>query len=375
MAQWIWYPSDFEFYFGEKVMTARTERGAVIPPDWRLESVYHSVQFQKIITLSEDSYLHFHSTGTICVRLYQVGYLPYDSDNGVFLSKGTHHIQVLVYSRDSLPALYLDHPDVQTDESWKVTCDNVHWLSAGHWNFTSPDLPPTEYRLATEQVDYRSKTAVDEGILYDFDSEYMAKLKFLNISGSGRLLISYGESRDEALDYTYSTIREAIPATALPVLSTNQSTAFRYVLVRTEGNVHYDDITAVAEYLPVTNKGSFSCDNELLNRIYETSVRTFHLCSREFFLDGIKRDRWVWSGDATQSYLINFYSFFDNEICKRTMRFLRGKDPVTIHINTMGSTGINPACIPAATVRILNRTIFLAVMRLQSHSPATVGTI
>ena len=335
MAQWIWYPSDFEFYFGEKVMTARTERGSVIPPDWRLESVYHSVQFQKIITLSEDSYLRFHSTGTICIRLYRVGYLPYDPDNGVFFPKGTHHIQVLVYSRDSLPALYLDHPDVQTDASWEVTCDNVHWVPVGYWNFTSPDLPPTEYRLATEQVGYRGKTTADEGILYDFGSEYMAKLKFLNVSGSGRLLISYGESRDEALDYTYSTIREAIPATALPVLSTNQSTAFRYVLVRTEGNVHYDDITAVAEYLPVTNKGNFSCDNELLNRIYETSVRTFHLCSREFFLDGIKRDRWVWSGDATQSYLINFYSFFDNEICKRTMRFLRGKDPVTIHINTI----------------------------------------
>ena len=41
----------------------------------------------------------------------------------------------------------------------------------------------------------------------------------------------------------------------------------------------------------------------------------------------------------------------------------------------MGSTGINPACIPAATVRILNRTVFLAIMRLQSHSPATVGTV
>ncbi len=27
------YPRNFEFYFGEKVMTARTEQGAVIPPD------------------------------------------------------------------------------------------------------------------------------------------------------------------------------------------------------------------------------------------------------------------------------------------------------------------------------------------------------
>ncbi len=334
MAQWIWYPRDFEFYFGEKVMTARTERGAVIPPDWRLESVYHSVQFQKIITLNEDSYLKFHSTGTVCVRLYQVGYLPYDPDAGIFLPRGTHHIQVLVYSRASLPALYLDHPEVQTDSDWEVTCDNVHWLPVGCWNFTDPDVPPTEYRLVSEPLAYSSKMTTAGGTFYDFGSEYMAKLEFLNVRGDGRLLISYGESREEALNYTFSTIRETIPVTG-PTLSAAQAVAFRYILVRTEGNVTYEDIRASYEYLPVSNKGSFSCDDDLLNRIYETSVRTFHLCSREFFLDGIKRDRWVWSGDATQSYLINFYSFFDNEICRRTMRLLRGKDPVTVHLNTI----------------------------------------
>lgn len=343
MAQWIWYPRDFEFYFGEKVMTARTEQGTVIPPDWRLESFYHSVQFQKIITLSEDTYLRFHSTGDFCVRLYQAGYLPYNSETGVFLSKGKYHIQILVYSRDSLPALYLDHPEVQTDADWEVTCDNVNWVPVGHCNFTNPDFPPTSWRLASRPIAYVANTVSPDGMLYDFGSEYMAKLEFLNVRGSGRLLISYGESREEALDYTYSTIREALLADSasdagfgiIPVLSATQAVAFRYVLVRTEGNVTYEDVRASYEYLPVSNKGSFSCDDDLLNRIYETSVRTFHLCSREFFLDGIKRDRWVWSGDATQSYLINFYSFFDNDICKRTMRLLRGKDPVTIHLNTI----------------------------------------
>jgi len=83
------------------------------------------------------------------------------------------------------------------------------------------------------------------------------------------------------------------------------------------------------------NKGDFRCDDERLNRIYEVALHTLHLNSREFFLDGIKRDRWVWSGDATQSYLLNFYSFNDNAICQRTMRFLRGKDPLKTHMNTI----------------------------------------
>ena len=52
-------------------------------------------------------------------------------------------------------------------------------------------------------------------------------------------------------------------------------------------------------------------------------------------MDGIKRDRWTWSGDAIQSYLMNYYLRFDTECVKRTIRQLRGKDPVTAHINTI----------------------------------------
>ena len=59
------------------------------------------------------------------------------------------------------------------------------------------------------------------------------------------------------------------------------------------------------------------------------------LTTREFFTDGIKRDRWIWSGDAIQSYLMNYYLRFDIECVKRTIRQLRGKDPVTSHVNTI----------------------------------------
>ena len=65
------------------------------------------------------------------------------------------------------------------------------------------------------------------------------------------------------------------------------------------------------------------------------SCYTLELNSREFFLDGIKRDRYVWSGDAYQSYLLNDYLFFDNDICKRTAIALRGNGPMDRHINTI----------------------------------------
>ena len=61
----------------------------------------------------------------------------------------------------------------------------------------------------------------------------------------------------------------------------------------------------------LTIRAAFSCEDERLNAIYDVSARTMELCTREFFLDGIKRDRWVWSGDAYQSYMVNIYLFFD----------------------------------------------------------------
>src|SRR5690606_36804407 len=89
------------------------------------------------------------------------------------------------------------------------------------------------------------------------------------------------------------------------------------------------------EYLTLKKKGDFVCSDSLLNKIYDISLYTLQLTTREFHLDGIKRDRWIWSGDAYQSYLMNFYSFFDENVNKRTLYALRGHEPVKSHINTI----------------------------------------
>ena len=89
------------------------------------------------------------------------------------------------------------------------------------------------------------------------------------------------------------------------------------------------------EYLPLEYKGSFRCNDEQINKIWDVAAYTLHLTTREFFIDGIKRDRWMWSGDAYQSYLMNYYLFFDSPSVSRTTFALRGKDPVTSHINTI----------------------------------------
>jgi hypothetical protein len=142
--------------------------------------------------------------------------------------------------------------------------------------------------------------------------------------------VFYGESREEALDTEHSYLFEEISGDKNYRL---RQRAFRYVYV--EG-CHGDlELSADFEYLPLEAKGRFECNNQLFNDIFEVAQYTFHLNCREGFLDGIKRDRWIWSGDAYQSARINRYLFFDKEIEQRTLIGLVGKSPVEQHLNTI----------------------------------------
>ena len=113
------------------------------------------------------------------------------------------------------------------------------------------------------------------------------------------------------------------------------SRAMRYALVECKGDVSVESVTLQSEMKDVAWRGSFECSDTLLNRIWQVGAYTLHLTDREVMIEGIKRDRWMWSGDAIQSYLMNYYAFFDTPVVKRTIWALRGKDPVQQHINTI----------------------------------------
>ena len=142
--------------------------------------------------------------------------------------------------------------------------------------------------------------------------------------------ILYGESEYEAMDPVYCYYKEENATEGKEL----RKRAFRYIFLPGirpgEISVH-----AVHQRVPLKVRAFFDCDDEMVNRIWEVSKETYRLCSGLFFIDGIKRDRWVWSGDAYQSMMINPYLFFDREIDKRTSRALRGNTEIRQHINTI----------------------------------------
>ncbi|MBE6884077.1 MAG: alpha-L-rhamnosidase [Ruminococcaceae bacterium] len=122
----------------------------------------------------------------------------------------------------------------------------------------------------------------------------------------GKIRLVFGESVSEAL----STIDDE--GNALNDHSTRDmtvdtccwstmrygNTGFRFLKFEAvDGDIVLTGIKGVLEYRDLEYKGSFRCNDELLNNIFDTAAYTVHLNMQEYIWDGIKRDRLVWIGD------------------------------------------------------------------------------
>ena len=233
-----------------------------------------------------------------------------------------------------LPAAYVEGEVIYSDEAWVGAYAHGTEKPAG----CTPAYYGREADVEVFPFEYRTLAPVsckktENGYLYDFGKETFAKLYLKAAADS---LAVYGESPEEALAYpvedknlgAYYT--EAVKSGKDALM---RSRAFRYVHVIAEKEP--SEIRAEYEYLPLTDKASFECSDPSVKKVFDLCSYTFHLNSREFFLDGIKRDRWVWSGDAYQSFMVNRYLYADPEITKRTILALLGKPPYVQHLNTI----------------------------------------
>lgn len=359
---WIWYPGDYEIWLGNEMNNRRTERGAFFPPFWKTDSHYVVVEFSKKLNLVAPEEIEIAVEGRFNIKLD--GKLQFGSPEKFILPAGEHNLNIKVYNQATPPALFIKGKTVHTDATWKVTFEDKEWIDesgkasdtsatvymdAGCWNFNSANQKPSEFRLATQPMEPVRVEPARNGELIDFGKETFGYICLHGLKGDGEINLYYGESPEEATDIEYCETLDRLQMNSNKVtdLAINVTTdidsdytlagskAFRYVYIEKSTSVRVDRVTMLYEYLPVDYRGSFRCNDEELNKIWNIGAYTMHLTTREFFIDGIKRDRWVWSGDAIQSYLMNYYLFFDSESVKRTIWLLRGKDPVTSHSNTI----------------------------------------
>ena len=342
MSKWIWYYGDYELYHSLRMQVKREEYDYGFPPFWKLDDCYHNVKFLREVVLDEEE--------TITVLAHGTGHVEVDGKRYPFqtkisLSAGCHKIVVYAARPEGLPSVYVMGETVVSDENWLASCYGRGWSKAGDTPaYTGPEDNPEVFPFCREKVWPKQRREVNGGVLYDFGRELFGSLCLEDSNAVS--MVFYGESEQEALDQSHAYLRQTlrqtdaagqnIPWSFLPGKRNAGllARAFRYVFLTGEG-AGSCGVSALYEYLPLEQRGEFRCSDERLNQIWDTAAYTFRLNCREFLLDGIKRDRWIWSGDAYQSYFINRYLFFDGEIARRTILALRGKDPVEQHINTI----------------------------------------
>ena len=141
------------------------------------------------------------------------------------------------------------------------------------------------------------------GILLDFGSEFHGGAAISSLSTGGapfhQLRLCFGESVSEALSHVgeKGACNDHIArdyTVEVQGYSTNEygNTGYRFLYIEllTEGTLKLVAAQGIFVYEPLAYKGSFECSDETLNKIYDVSAYTCHLCIQNEIWDGIKRD-------------------------------------------------------------------------------------
>lgn len=337
---WIWYPGDFELYHAMKQNFSRVERGFGWPAFWKSEGFRNRVAFRRTYELEQEtSFTVFSNAIGHVLVTRENGEKKYPFGKKITVAPGKVRISIHAGCVEAFPCAYVQGEVIHSDKTWKAEDYSQPLVPVGVCKyFTKPGQNPTVWEYTEKECKPVKISEINGGVLAEFETELTAavyvKSKRSNCVDSTSededLEVFCGESEDEALDleHCYYSWQPN------PVTNRCPCCAVRFAFIP---NCKAEDveITAFYQYVDFPKRASFKCNDEKLNKIWEVAEHTFRLCSGIFFLDGVKRDKWIWSGDAYQSFFVNQYLLADPDIDQRTLLALRGNDPMTRHINTI----------------------------------------
>ena len=179
-------------------------------------------------------------------------------------------------------------------------------------------------------------------VLLDFGIELNGGVRLMisdtKCGGYAKVRITFGESAAEAnskigeknAGNDHSARRFTVPVQPLSDQEWGQ-TGFRFVRIELlSGNARVDikSILAVFVYREYEYKGGFSCNDETVNKIFDTAVYTCHLNMQNMVWDGIKRDRLVWIGDMMPETMTIRDIFGCVPLVEQSLEFVRDQTPL-----------------------------------------------
>ena len=336
MAQsyWIWYPGDLELYFALKQNFSRVERGYGWPAFWKSEGFRNRVVFRRSYQLESETSFKVWSQAVGYVLVNEKKY-PFGRE--IVAPAGEVSISVHAGRIEAVPGILIEGDVIFSDGSWLVSDYAGEARKAGFSRyFTSREQDLTSWPYKEKRYEPVSVTEVEGGLLFAFETELTAALELRDVQEASSL--AKGDKEEECRVYCGESMEEALDTehgyyswTFDPASRRTPVCALRYAYLKgVRGH-----LSAIHTYVDIPVVSSFTSDDEELNQIWSVAAHTFSLCSGVFFIDGVKRDKWLWSGDAYQSLFVNQYLMADAEIERRTLTALRGNDPITTHINTI----------------------------------------
>lgn len=190
-------------------------------------------------------------------------------------------------------------------------------------------------------------TVIKKGgyVLLDFGKEICASLRLLVRDSlcDKKVRIVYGESVSEALSSIgekgatndHATRDQVFYIPPYSDMTVNQS-GFRFVKIECVGDteLHIKNAYAVNSIYEKAYKGKFTCNDKLVNKIFQTAAYTLKLCLQNGMIwDGIKRDRLVWIGDMNPETLGVNCLYGSAPHVENSLDFVRDQSPLPSWMN------------------------------------------
>lgn len=174
-------------------------------------------------------------------------------------------------------------------------------------------------------------------MILDFGSAFYGGIRINPYTPKASLRIKFGESVSETLGVSDQDSSRKDALLELPNYGQLEygNTVFRFVRISNESeqNVEIQSLIGVALERDIEVTGSFESSDERLNRIWQASVRTVHLCMQDYLYDGAKRDRIVWMGDMHPEIKTILCAFSDTSIIRDSLSFLIRQAPADQPMN------------------------------------------
>jgi len=189
-------------------------------------------------------------------------------------------------------------------------------------------------------------------LLLDFGKELQGGIQIVTGQGPSnkpiQVRIRLGESVSEAMcdiddengasnDHAMRDFTMSLPWLGVAEVGNSGFRFARIDLLDANTELQLKEVRAIFTHQNIPFKGSFRCNDERLNQIWETGAYTVYLNMQDYIWDGIKRDRLVWLGDMHPEVMAVSTVFGYNDVVPKSLDLIRDATPVPGWMNGISS--------------------------------------